>query len=76
MGVLNSFGDFLVTIQTLGTNISTMKTFLLIIMVLVIIIFVVTALSFLIVNNIKKKSVLNSSYLAKSNYKRRKVLYK
>ncbi len=76
MGILNSFSDSLVTIQTLGKNISTIKTFLLIIMVLVIIIFVVTTLSFLIVNNIKKKNVLNNTYLAKSNYNRRKVLYK
>ncbi len=72
----NAISGFLATIQSIGSNFSTIKTFLFLILVLVIIIFVVTTLSFLIVNNIKKKNVLNNSYLAKSNYNRRKVLYK
>ncbi len=72
----NALGGFLASIQSIGSNFSTIKTFLFIILVIVIIIFVTTTLSFLILNNIKKKSVLNSSYLAKSNYNRRKILYK
>ncbi len=72
----NLLGGLLAGIQSIGTSFSTIKTFLFIILVLAIVVFIITTLSFLMLNNIKKSGINRNSYLAKSNYNRRKVLYK
>ncbi len=73
----NLLKGFLDMLQSLGSNFSTIKTFLFLVLILVIIIFIVTILSFLVLNNMKKNiNNSNNNYLAKSNYNRRRVLYK